>query len=46
MYTLYHDQVCMHDVTASSLSERKSEALTTAISTLKVGDHRSLLGLK
>ena len=29
----------------SSLSERKSEALTTAISTLKEGDHRSLLGL-
>src|SRR5690349_278277 len=31
---------------ASSLSERKSEALTTAISTLKVGDHHSLLSLK
>ncbi len=31
---------------ASSLSERKSEALTTAISTLKVGDYRSILGLK
>jgi hypothetical protein len=28
--------------TPSSLSERKSEALTTAISTLKVGDHRWL----